>query len=382
MTQTPDHETILHCLDRARDVLGPAAATMLTDALADAWGSSADRGSDAALFASGWLSARAHRWRSIDPVMSNFLSRLAELSASAWVDEIAVRAEAAQLPDFLPDDFERGPDDRPDPTASDEQRAAELAEPSEEARPSRLSTRAPLDVRQDRSADQPPDREGDDMSLLSRRAEPEPMPPLTSDDLEPNPAIAKRLADLKQDDPRTYVETGGDLSLWPASWNQKGDDWYIEAPDRKYYSRDRAEDLKIVEQMREHVRQANVRGVAQRVTIEEAERICHKQAVARARALRKQAEQLARDAQLDRTTYRCESCDTTGDHSVKLRQLPGVAAPTPLSGVRVCDPCTPVVEQRLLARIAARTDKLAEQPTPSGQTRGDLAAVLAERLLP
>ena len=82
------------------------------------------------------------------------------------------------------------------------------------------------------------------------------MPPLTSDDLEPDAAIAKRLADLKQDDKRSTSRQAG-ISALADGWNEKGDDWFIEVADRKYYQRDRAEDLKIVEQMHEHVRQAN-----------------------------------------------------------------------------------------------------------------------------
>ena len=91
-------------------------------------------------------------------------------------------------------------DQTPQPAKS-QRRAAELAEPSEEARPRRLATRAPLDVRRERSPDQPP-MARETTWLSGQRPQAEPLPPLSSDDLDPDPAIAKRLADLKQDDSR------------------------------------------------------------------------------------------------------------------------------------------------------------------------------------
>src|SRR4051812_11961262 len=170
MPQPPDSDTVMHCLDRAAAIHGAGVAELLADAMQDAWSRSVDAGPDRALIAAGWLSFRASSWRQINPAVSPFFDRLAELSADAWCDEITVRT--CVVPDFPPDlegdlDALHHPVQRPArPGTADAEPAGDGVPPSRHEWPGQQADR-PAPLRQAGSAN--PDPEGAGMSILARK---------------------------------------------------------------------------------------------------------------------------------------------------------------------------------------------------------------------
>ena len=355
---------------------------MLADALVDAWTRAADQGPHTALIAAGWLAARALRFRDINPAVSGFLNRLAELSAGAWLDEIAV--QTLDVPDFLPDDFERGDHAQPDEQSTTAVERSELAaEPARPARPPRQQTDREMDVRQHRQADEHAAEGDNEVSLLARRHanDDTPLP-----EIEPSRDIAQRQAKLRADDLRSYQDSGGDLGIWPEGWNDETSDWFIDPRDRPYYQRDRADDVQLVNSLMDRVREESRRKPVSRVTVEEAKRQTHLAAIRRAQQLRARAEHEAHEARLDQTDRRCGVCDTIGDHTVKVRNVGAMRTiPGYVLGPRICDACLPVVERALREQLERRADVLAEQSTPNGRRLDAARAWVADnerKLLP
>jgi hypothetical protein len=344
MPQTPDSDTIMHCLDRAQAIHGPRIAAMLADGLTDAWTRSIDQGPNAALLASGWLSVRALHWRKINPPVAAFFDRLAELSAGAWADEIDIAT--TDIPDYPPDDL--GSVDLPEPTGTPDH----------------------------------DDTPGAPMSIFARKTD-----LATAVELEPSPDVARRIAEAKADDIASYAESGGDLDAWPHGWNDPSSDSYVRPAVREFYHRDRGEDVQIVEQMRERVRKES--GFAARVTREEAQRVTHAQALRRAEALHKQAQDRAREARLDRTQRRCDICGTIADHSVRPRPSStwrlrqdcghGVGELALPFAPHACDPCAPLVERELDALLAVRAAEHEHDDTPNGARIDAVRAYVEQR---
>jgi len=349
VTQVPDRETVMHCIERARVIHGVEVAEMLLAALHDAWSFSAGRGSDTALLAAGWLSWRAGRYRKRNAAVAPFLDRLAELSAAAWVDELTV--QATTIPDYYPPEGDL--DDLQDPareSARPGDSGSAEADGSHLGREPGLPAAEPLELRRAGSAD-PADPEGDSMITTTER----------------------RIAEAKDDDLSTWEESGGHTAAWPDGWNVAGDPSFIPRPDRPFYRRDPDEDAQLTNAMVLRAREAGRFEPVPRVTKEEAERVCHTQALRRAQALRRHAEHDAQEAQIDRTLRRCQTCGVEGDHTVRNRPLPDwrVDGGPPFTP-RLCDRCAPLVIAELAALQATRVEQAAAEDTPAG-SRGEAA---------